>query len=312
MRMFKKIAAMIMAVAMLCSFTALGAGVTITGIADVTTKNPNVVVGYESTDVKDVTVLAYAGEKLEGANLVYINQLAGNSDVGFALGEKDPFGKYTVMMGGTGLATAVSATFDYKDGTPTYKVTLAECANGTVSYDAASLDKIREGSEVSFEFVPYLGYELTSLMVNGEEKIASVDNGNFAIEVAADTTIAPVFAEVVATEGKSYTYAETFEVEAIGEEPASNLSFGQAKEVAGKEIKSMGMRVEVYNGSNWVGFVTTGDEAYGPKFPAARWTSDMKYGIRFFSFPQGTYRVTSYVTYDDGDVFGTPVEFTVE
>ena len=324
MRSFKKIAAMIMAVAMLCSFTALGATVTLTDIADTTSATTEVAISYTS-DASQNTILAFAGEALSGANVVYIDQLAkGATQPKLNLTGAPVDTTYTVWVGGTDVAEAAKDTFFYEDATLKYDVTLVEAEvatrKGDVSYDVASLEQVREGSDINFTFKPYLGYEINSIKL-GDDTV-NISGNTYKLTVTGDVTIEPVFTEVVAT-AESYTYEKTYDVDAVGEgetaEPASKLTFGKANEKADATITAMGMLVKKWNAAanqgtgDWEEFKTTGDEEYGPKFPAARWTSDYKYGIRFFAFDPGTYQVTSYVEYSDGtEVFGVPVTFEVK
>ena len=326
MRSFKKIAAMIMAVAMLCSLTAFAAEVTSVTVADTTTLAPtaNVVI---ASDAAQNTILAYKGTALAGANVVYIDQLDGATvaadGVSFDLGtDAADAGEYTVMVGGTDVATARPATFNHTDATPKYNVDvqLADAMDGTVSWDEdiSLLQPVNKGTVITFKLIPHLGCELVSLLVNGVESVSAVVNGTYTLTVNADTTIRPVFDwEVAAGEGKSYTYAEMFDLEAGVEDGdvASKLTFGQAEEKTDAEITSMGMYVKVWSdeANDYVDFYTTGEEHYGPEFAAAKWTNDYRYGVRFFGFAQGTYKIWSYVKYDDGTVLnGDAIEFTVE
>ena len=318
MRSFKKIAAMIMAVAMLCSFTAFAAEVTSVTVADTTTVNNTANVKVVSNAAQN-TILAYKGTALEGANVVYIDQLNASAfaadGVSFDLGTNaSDAGTYTVVVGGTDVATAGKAIFNHTDATPKYTVEVAEYANGTVSYEG-SLVNLNKDTEVTFTIIPYLGYELTSLMVGETESVSAVVDGVYTLTVTANTTITPVFAPVVADAGASLTYAEMFDVEAGVEEGdvASKLTFGQAAAKADATITSMGMYVQEKVNGEWTDFYTKGEEHYGPEFAAARWTNDYRYGVRFFGFAAGTYKVWSYVKYSDGTVLnGDAIEFTVE
>lgn len=326
MRSFKKIAAMIMAVAMLCSFTAFAATVTSVTVADTTTvaNTANVVI---ASDAAQNTILAYKGtpSTVAGANVVYIDQLnaatVAADGVSFQLGtDAADAGEYTVVVGGTDVSEARTATFNHDDATPKYTVTMeySDALDGTVSWeeDISLLQPVNAGTVITFKLTPHLGCELVSLLVNGEEKVESVVNGIYVLEVTADTTIKPVFDwEVASGDGKSYTYAEMFDLEAGVEEGdvASKLTFGQAEEKTDAEIVSMGMYVQEKVGGEWTDFYTKGDEHYGPEFAAARWTNDYRYGVRFFGFAAGTYKVWSYVKYSDGTVLnGDAIEFTVE
>ena len=96
---------------------------------------------------------------------------------------------------------------------------------------------------------------------------------------------------------------------------ASKLAFGKAVEVPGKTIKYMGMKVEVYSETEgkFVDFATP--KGAGPLFRATNPINNV-YGIRFFGFTTGTYKVTSYVQYEangviEEPVLGDSVEFTV-
>ena len=328
MRMFKKVAAMIMAVAMLCSFTALGAEVTIGEIADVNNAAgaPTVEVPYEATTGIDVTVLAYEGTALNGADLVYIDQLTAGSDVDFALDSAGPFGTYTVAMGGTDVATAATATFDYADATPKYDIVVAAAENGYVACDTANLEDLKAGTKINFEFTPFMGYELTSLMVGETESITAVVNGKFTLEVSADATVTAVFTAVEAdvvngdvfTASNVYDIAADADAELEKEQGKSKLTFGKAVEVSGKNARNMGMYVQVWDDEKgeYVDFKTP--KGVGPHYRATNPINN-QYGIRFFSFEAGKYQVRSYVQYEDVEsgelgetIYGDYVEFTVE
>ena len=327
MRMFKKVAAMIMAVAMLCSFTALGAEVTIAPIADVTNAEgaPTVEVSYEATTGIDVTVLAYEGTDLKGANLVYIDQLTAGSEVDFALDSAAPFGTYTVTMGGTDVTTAATQTFNYTDDTPKYDIVVAAAENGYVACDTANLKGLKAGTKINFEFTPFMGYKLTSLMVGETESITAVKNGKFTLEVSASATVTAVFTAVEAdADGDVFTASNVYDIAADAdaelekEQGKSKLTFGKAVEVAGKNARNMGMYVQVWDDEKgeYVDFKTP--KGVGPHYRATNPINN-QYGIRFFSFEAGKYQVRSYVQYEDAEsgelgetIYGDYVEFTVE
>ncbi len=330
MRSFKKIAAVIMAVAMLCSFTAFAATVSDFTVANTSTANPTATVKVES-DAAQNTILAYKGTALAGANVVYIDQLGGTAfttdGVSFQLGTNvADTGTYTVVVGGTDVATAKTATFNHADATPKYDVTVAEYANGTVSYDADSLVDVNENTVITFTITPYLGYELSSLMVNGVDKGSAVVNGTFELTVTANTTVEPVFARETTYAAEAYTYKEWFDVDAsegedtssTGEKYASKLFFGKVDADAEKTVKSRGMALYVKDGEEYIGFKTEKDtiDTYFAANPEK--VADGKYGIRFYAFSEGDYMVKSYIEYavEEGAepdiVYGEEIYFTVE
>lgn len=313
MRSFKKIAAMTLAVAMLCSFTALGATVDPLNIADVT-EGSEVAINYTSNASQN-TVLVYAGTSLSGANVVYIDQLlAGATRPTVDLTNAPTNTDYTVIVGGADVATAATDTFYYGVQTATYNVTLTAGENGTASADRTLPAEVEENDVVNFTFVPNLGYELTAVEVNGVSQ--SVTDNTFALTVTEDTTVQPVFtADADLATADSYTYNKVFDLAAehdeglsqTGENFASKLFFGSA--LAGeKTITSMGMYVKK-DGAEF-----TTEEGVGPYFAAAphKITTDNKYGIRFYAFAAGSYEVRAYAKYDDGTTaFGDIIEFTV-
>lgn len=315
MRSFKKIAAMILAVAMLCSFTALGASVTLT---DPTITEGTLEFDVTTEDASQVSVIAYQG----AGNVVYIDQLVANSSIP-AIDLGTNYGEYTVIAGGIGVDTAIRKTVTYEaPEIVTYDVTLSDVTNGTVSYDAASLKEVEAGDTINFTFVPYMGYELTSLMVGGTEKVSEAGDGTYALVVEADTTVTATFSEIEVVGNDVVMYGKNYDIaaDAATETPASKLFFGQA---LGENVVSMGMYVEVKDGDDWIGFKTSddpetpGNESVGPYFAAsnAKIAAGNKYGIRFFSFLPGTYKVSAYYeTAEAGKVVNTDtaVEFTVE
>lgn len=320
MRSFKKIAAMIMAVAMLCSFTALGASVDIGGI----TLDGNVAtIPYTATDADEVTALVYSGTTLGGANLVYIDQFEDGYPIpGIDL---DDYGTYTVVMGGTGVATADTALITYEDTREYYTVTIADTANGYVKADKDLSQPLLAGTVVNLTFAPYIGYELTSFTIGGEDKVGAVENGvySFAYTVEANAEIVATFTAIAADSvaGDAYIAGGIYDVagadgwsgtENKNDDP-SKLAFGKAVEVPGKTVKYMGMKVEVLENGVWVDFTTP--KGAGPLFRATNPINNV-YGIRFFGFSAGTYKVTSYVQYEangviEEPVLGDSVEFTV-
>ncbi len=318
MRSFKKIAAMTLAVAMLCSFTALGATVSPFDIADVT-EGTEVTINYTS-DASQNTVLVYAGTSLSNANVVYIDQLVKNATRPTVDLTNAPANTtYTVMVGGADVATAATDTFFYGVETATYNVTLTAGANGTASADKDLDVAIEDGDVVNFTFVPNLGYKLDSVLIN--DVPTSVSGNTYALTVEGNTTVQPVFAADAAIDtAPSYTYEKVFDLTAADAENVekafdSKIFFGKALASASeKTIVSMGMYV-IKDG---VEFETTDDpataydESVGPYFAAAKKTADNKYGIRFYAFPAGNYEVKAYVKYDDGSYeYGDAVEFTV-
>lgn len=322
MRSFKKIAAMIMAVAMLCSFTVLGASVEISEIA----LSGNVAtITYDATDVDEVTALVYSGTSFSGANLVYIDQFEDGYEIPAI--EAPDYGTYTVALGGTGVATADTDTFEYADTRVFYNVTVADTANGYIKTEADLSEAVLEGTEIELTFAPHIGYELESFTIGGEEKVAAATNGvySYTYVAAGNVEIKASFKLIETAEeaGAVYTSAGIYDVtgEVDPENPkdaeASKLAFGKAKEVAGKVAKNMGMKVEVYDEekATFVDFKTPA--GVGPLFRATNPINNV-YGIRFFGFAAGTYKVTSYVQYADAEtgaldteIYGTSVEFTV-
>ena len=211
---------------------------------------------------------------------------------------------------------------DITTGPTTYDVTVAEYANGYVKADAALTD-VEADTVINFEFTPHMGYALTSLKINEVESINAVVNGRYALTVAADTTVAAEFTAVAAdVDGDVFTASKVYDIAADAdaaldkEKGASKLTFGKAVEVAGKTARNMGMEVQVKEGDTFVDYATP--KGVGPKYRAHTPVNN-QFGIRFFSFPAGTYRVRSYVDYEDlatgalgESIYGEYVEFTVE
>lgn len=324
MRSFKKIAAMIMAVAMLCSFTALGATVEITPFPeDLTSANPSVAINYTSNASQN-TILVYTGNE----NVVYIDQIAkGATKPTLDLTGAPVETEYTVMVGGTNVDAADTETFFYGDSTPKFDVTVADPTNGSVTFDVASLDDIKSGNTVKFTFTPNFGYVLKSVTktIGDAEPVefsANVD-GEYALVVEADTIITAVFGKEDAyTSAESYTYKDVFDLaeeedeglSSTGQNFASKLFFGKAAVAEGKTIKSMGM--EVYKDGE--GLVTK-DGSIDTKFAAdPAKIKNNKYGIRFYGFEKGEYSIRSYVEYEveegaEPDVaYGEYITFEVE
>ena len=333
MRSFKKIAAMIMAVAMLCSFTALGANVLNLAATDVTidtsaADTASSKITY-SSDASQHTILAHYGENLSGANVVYIDQFDKGvyaDGVNIILGKDDPKGIYKVWVGGTDVATAASTTFTYSEDTPAVALTLPETVvNGELSNnlaDDADLLALPAGTKVTFTATPKFGYVLKSFTVNGDNK-ADGDAETFTVELTEDTTIAVEFArEDDYSTNAAYTYKDWVDVAAeedeelssTGETYASKVFFGKALAADDKVIKSMGM--EVYKDGEGV---KTKDGSIDTKFAAnpekiINVENIYKYGIRFYAFTSGgNYEIKAYVEYEDGEVvYGDSITFTVE
>ena len=196
MRSFKKIAAMIMAVAMLCSFTALAADVALLEVADTDSDTPRVTIGYdwEATTAAQTTMVVYKNEVVNG-DIVYINQFAEDaSAVTLELGNE--YGDYTVIAGGMDVATTATETFSYR--ALAYDVTLTVSGNGFVEndYTAANLSAtpvaVNKGEVINFEIIPHLG-NVATVTVNGEN--VAVD-GSLAVEVTEAKNIVITFTEV--------------------------------------------------------------------------------------------------------------------
>lgn len=331
MRSFKKIAAMIMAVAMLCSFTALAAeSVTLIGVDDTNSDNPTVTLGYdwESTTAAQTTMVLYKDAVANG-DIVYINQFAnGANAVELDLG--NAYGEYTIVAGGTDVATAVEETFTYSE--LKCDVTLVASEGGRVlnNFDgelSATATAVSKGTKIDFEFLPFVGYTV-EVEINGESAGVEAAGGKRSITVTEDTAINVVFTEVQATtEVETFTAAEIHDIEADANAEnkddtiASKLIFGKAIAPNQGDIIERGMYLE-----KWV-TATEEDQVSGYQpyagerndsttafFKANGFTVDGRYGIRFIRFSQGRYRVSSYVKYGNAEepVFGEAVEFVVE
>ncbi len=327
MRIFKKVIALAIAAAMLCSFSALAAHEATGTTAVEGTDGKKFEVNLNS-DASMLSVLAYTGTSLADANIAYVDQYAAGADVIVTLGDDAESGEYKVLVGGTGVATAASTSYTYVKPVTEFDVTLpSSVANGYVEYDADSLTALEVGTEVVFNFYAHMGFELSELTVNGTSVKDAMTGNTYTLTVAADLAtegaiaVVPTFTAVAAADpatGAVYTSSEVYDSgEYEGDEdPAhaglnTNLTFGKVVPVAGKTVKAMGMKVEQKVDGNWADFTTPG--GYGPKFAAKGWTSDFMYGIRFVGFNAGTYRVISYVEYTDGaETTGTPVEFVVQ
>lgn len=324
MRSFKKIAAMMLAVAMLCSFTALGAEVVLKDVADVDSDNPVVTLGYDwsATTAAQTTMLVVK----DATDIMYVNQFGeGASDVTLNLG--NAFGSYTVVAGGMDVDTATTETFAYTS--LAYDVTLTKTAGGNVSKDYAGnfnaegvIEDVAKNTEIKFTFNPYVGYVISSLTVNGEAAEIANNGGELTVVVTEDTAIDVVFTEAEAADAaQAFTSEDIFDVPvaegAEGEEAiASKIIFGKAIAPNGGEVVEAGMYLEKKNAEGeYEAFIASKKGIGGPFFAASGKTADNKYGIRFFRFEKGEYRVSSYVKYgpDAADVkFGKAVEFEVK
>lgn len=325
MRSFKRIAAMTMAVAMLCSFTALGAAsVTVDPIDDITLPSSSatetVTIGYTGTEVAEVTMLAYAGTETPAVgDIVYANQITNGASgtYAFDLDKDSKAGTYTVLVGGTGLATAASETFVYSTTVPTYAVTIGAVTGGYVSaYDAAGnvidLSAVTAGTDVTLKLYPHWGNKVKSLMI-GANDAGSAEEYTFT--VTGNTTITAEFeADPVPAEGAliSNEIYDAPEVEnRDGVLQPAKMVFGKAVAASGKTIEEVGMKVEKLGGSTWVEFVTP--SGVGPWFKSEA-SVDAAYGIQFIGFTAGDYRIASYVKYvgEEYAVGSDLIEFTVE
>lgn len=320
MRSFKKIAAMVMAVAMLCSFTALAADpeVELNIVEEIDANNPTIELAYTST-ASQTTMLVYRGEELEGADVVYINQFAENADpVTLDLAGAET-GKYTVVAGGMDVAEADRAVFNYK--AVTYAVALtADQTDGLVEYDyTGDLAAVNKDTEITFTLTATkLGY-IPSVTVDGTP--VSVVAGKFTVKVDGPKTIDVDFVEATATEkyqsfngAEIHEFAGNPEAEDNADRFDSKLMFGKAIAPAGETVLEAGMYLAKWNGTDWEGYTSQKYvDVAGPYFKADNMTQDGKYGIRFIRFLAGRYQVKSYVKYgDDQYAYGEPVEFVVE
>ena len=319
MRSFKKIAAMALAVAMLCSFTVLGAEVNLTDVADTTSANPTVTLNYTS-DASQNTILVYAGTALNNADVVYIDQLAKGAaadGIDVTIPNEAPVDtNYTIMVGGSDVATAATDTFFYSDSTPKYDVTVSPATFGNVSASVGSLTNVIENTDVVFTFAPNLGYEIKNITLN--EVVTAITDNRYTLKVTADTTIVANFTAIDTTATGAYTYDKIIDVatgaavENADKDLPSKLVFAKA---VGTDIVQMGMYMqkETATAGVYEDFVTTGESMYGPYFAAAKWTGDRQYGMRFYAFAAGNYKMQSYTKHGDGTyTYGNAIEFTVE
>lgn len=322
MRSFKKIAAMIMAVAMLCSFTAFANAVV--ELADITapnSDNPTVTLGYaDTTTAAQRTMLVYKGTALEGADVVYINQFAEDADPVTLNLEGSETATYTVVAGGMDVDKAHTKTFTYTAGS--CNVTLTKNAYGFVENDftggelSETAVVVNKDTVINFKFLPHVGY-IPTVTVNGES-VSISDKNELEVTVNADTAIAVTFVEAEATTIQSFSGAEIHTIrgneaaEDKAEKYESKLMFGKAVVPAGETITEAGMYLEKWNGSTYEAYTEPRTTPYGPYFKAEDVTSG-KYGIRFIRFQAGKYRVRSYVKYgESGLETGIPVEFEVQ
>ncbi|WP_105301708.1 SpaA isopeptide-forming pilin-related protein [Anaerococcus marasmi] len=77
----------------------------------------------------------------------------------------------------------------------TYKVSIdPNMVNGSVTADKT--ENLKEGDTVNLTVTPATGYKLKTLLVNGDDKTADVNNGNYQITMpASDVTVSAVFEE---------------------------------------------------------------------------------------------------------------------
>lgn len=326
MRIFKKVIALAIAAAMLCSFSALAAHEATGTTAVDGTDGKKFEVNLNS-DASMYTVLAYTGSSLADANIAYVDQYAAGADVIVTLGDDAESGTYNVLVGGTGVATAASTSYNYVRTVTAFDVTLpASVANGYVEHNADSFTAVEVGTAIEFKFYAHMGYELSELTVNGASVKEAMIGNTYTLTVAAALAtegviaVVPTFSAVAAAPetGAVYTAGEVFDsgVYEGDEDPDhaglnTNLTFAKAVPDTGRTVKAMGMKVEKYVDGAWAPFTTP--SGYGPKFAAKAYTSDFMFGIRFVGFNAGTYRVTSYIEYTEGDdTVGAPVEFVVQ
>ena len=323
MRSFKKIAAMIMAVAMLCSFTALAnAVVELAPITAPDSDNTTVTLGYDwdNTTATQTTMLVYKGTALEGADVVYVNQFEkGASSVGLNF-EGLEYGDYTVVAGGMGADSADKETFNYR--ALAYNVTLTKSANGFVETEGADLSEtavsVSKGTVIKLTLLPHVGY-IPTVTVN-DANVDINETNEVSITVDGEKAIVVNFEKAEATtEYQSFSGSEihTIEGNEAAEDKAdkyeSKLMFGKAIAPAGAEILEAGMYLEKWDGSKFVEYTSerTNDAVAG-YFKADNMTADNKYGIRFIRFTAGKYQVKSYVKTDKGDyIYGKAVVFEV-
>lgn len=338
MRSFKKIAAMTIAVAMLCSFTALGASVEIGDIADTSSANPTTTLDYTADGVAQVSMIVYQGDINSNANVVYVDQRAANADKpSITLPADSGFGTYNILMGGSGLDAAVSGSFEHVNLRTGNDVSIA-VTNGYVKHNLAgtpttedgvmTFTEVEDGTSVTLNLSAYLGYELTTFTVNGTSEINAVEGGAYTFEVSEDTAIVATFTAIDAASSNyiPYTSAEIYDIDSEENEDdrfagKSKLSFGKAVAIDGDTLLETGMLVEVQvtdeetQEKTWDEFTTTGKGQKGPYFAAANRTGDNQFGIRFFGFTQGTYRVCAYAKYENAGLkvdSENAIVFTVE
>jgi len=321
MRSFKKIAAMIMAVAMLCSFTALAnAVVELAPITAPDSDNPTVTLGYaDTTTATQRTMLVYKGTDLEGADVVYVNQFAEDADAVELNLEGSETATYTVVAGGMDAAEADTETFVYT--ALGYNVTLTKSENGFVRTEGADLSEtatvVNKGTVIKLTLLPHVGY-IPTVTVNGDS-VSVNENNEVSITVDAEKAIEVTFVEAEATaEYQSFSASEIHTIagnpdaEDKAEKYDSKLMFGKAIAPAGETITEAGMYLEKWDGSAFVAYTEPRTTAYGPYFKADNMIGG-KYGIQFIRFEAGRYQVKSYVKYGDGQyAYGKPVEFEVE
>ena len=322
MRSFKKIAAMIMAVAMLCSFTALGAEVYV----DYIELDGNVAtIYYIAEEVDEVTALVYTGDlNSSDANIVYIDQFdsAVYADDGLSVVLEEE-GDHTVLLGGTGVAISdvCEDYFTYEAGEQTYTISLAPVTNngGYIRPNKSLSETFESGAEIELTFAPYIGYALDSLTIGGNvisglEPVNGVYTYKHTVTANAEIVVRYEAIETSA-EGDVHTSGGIYNI-AAGAERASKIAFGKAVVgTSGKNIVSRGMEVFHKVDGEYVPFQNPSEQGTEGLFAAedGKWTNDGAYGIRFFGFADGDYRIRAYVQYE-GDaepVYGDPVFFTV-
>lgn len=315
MRSFKKIAAMILAVAMLCSFTAF-AGVNLDNV-DASVDAPSIYVDYNST-ASQTSLLVFKGTELTNAeDVIYINQYSTTLDrPTVAL---PGYGDYTVMVGGTDVATAASKKVSYAP--VTYSVTVnSDSSKGYFTHNfEGSLDSIEGGEDIEFFFGPKLGYKVKSVSVDGSTQDVAPAGGSITVTVNSDVVIDVTWEEDT-TEGSAFTSAEIYDIpkdlDAAEEkdQAESKLVFGKVTKRADADPIEVGMYLQKKNAETdlWEDAFTS--KNVGPYFAAEEGkVIDSKYGIQFFSFAKGEYKVQSYAKYGENDyVYGTEIVFEVK
>ena len=206
-------------------------------------------------------------------------------------------GKYTFVLEGDTLVEIVNDKIRYK-------VTINPTTNGMVIADKT---EVEIGQTVNFTITPYGYYQLKTFTINGEDKLADVEEGTLALVVNQNILVNATFSLATYTITSSYDSTKGF-VSFSKTEAQYNTNVAisvQAK--TGYKISNIyinGKEVEITNTSNWnnSAYTVTADTFVEVVFD--------EMGICYFTMPVSIENAT--VTISDGPYkINQVVNFTI-